>query len=232
MKKLRVAVVQISSGPMVARNMKRLVGLISRIKTADVIALPEVFSARMAAEDYKAAAVPLNCEALGVVSDLARLKSAWILAGSIIEKSGGRRYNTSVLFDRRGRIRGAYRKIHLFEAHLEGGKHIKESRAYNPGSKPAMADVEGWPVGLGICYDLRFPELSRHYATRGAAIIFFPSDFTQRTGRDHWEVLLRARAIENQCFVVAPNQCGMNRATGVPSHGHSMVIGPWGEVIC
>ena len=95
-----------------------------------------------------------------------------------------------------------------------------------------MVDIEGWSAGLGVCYDLRFPELSRHYSARGADILFFPSNFTQRTGRDHWEVLLRARAIENQCFVVAPNQCGVNRAIRVVSHGHSMAIGPWGEVLC
>jgi len=95
-----------------------------------------------------------------------------------------------------------------------------------------MADIEGWSAGLGICYDLRFPELFRHYAARGAGLLFLPSNFTQRTGRDHWEVLLRARAIENQCFIVAPNQCGENDAIGVASHGHSMCVGPWGEVLC
>jgi nitrilase len=85
---------------------------------------------------------------------------------------------------------------------------------------------------MSVCYDLRFPELYRLYTERGARLLFVPSNFTQRTGRDHWEVLCRARAIENQCFVVAPNQCGANPATGIASHGHSVVVGPWGEVLC
>jgi predicted amidohydrolase len=95
-----------------------------------------------------------------------------------------------------------------------------------------MADIEGWRAGLSICYDLRFPELFRHYSAHNAAILFVPANFTRRTGKDHWSVLLRARAIENQCFVIAPNQCGVNRAIGVASYGHSMAIGPWGETLC
>lgn len=94
-----------------------------------------------------------------------------------------------------------------------------------------MVDIEGWRCGLSICYDLRFPELYRGYAALGAHLLLIPANFTQRTGRDHWEVLVRARAIENQCFVVAPNQCGANPSSGVVSHGHSLAVGPWGEVL-
>lgn len=232
MKKLRIAIVQTSAGRGSGRNMRKLAKLVSGVRAADIIALPEVFSARGSHDDYRKAAQPLDGPLMAVVSDLARRASAWILAGSIIEKAGGRTYNTSVLLDRTGRIAATYRKIHLFEAHLEGGKHIRESDAYHAGRRPVMVDIEGWQAGFSICYDLRFPELFRYYAARGAALLFIPSNFTQRTGRDHWEVLLRARAIENQCFVVAPNQCGTNEAIGVASHGHSMAVGPWGEVLC
>ncbi|MEI6807175.1 MAG: carbon-nitrogen hydrolase family protein [bacterium] len=232
MKKLRIAIIQTKAGPDVDRNMRNLTKLMASVRVADIIALPEVFSVRGSCEAYKKAAQPVNGPVIGMVSELARRMSAWILAGSIIEKVGRRAYNTSVLLDRRGKVRATYRKIHLFEAHLESGQHIRESDAYSAGEKPVMADIEGWSAGLGICYDLRFPELFRHYAARGAGLLFLPSNFTQRTGRDHWEVLLRARAIENQCFIVAPNQCGENDAIGVASHGHSMCVGPWGEVLC
>lgn len=231
MKKLKVAVIQVSAGREMKQNLRRLARLVSRIGTADIIALPEVFSVRGSDEDYRLSAQPLDGPVVSMASTLARDKSAWVLAGSIIERAGRRAYNTSVLLDRRGRIRAVYRKIHLFEAHLEGGRHIRESDAYSAGTEPVMASIEGWRAGLGICYDLRFPELARHYSSLGASLLFLPSNFTQRTGRDHWEVLLRARAIENQCFVVAPNQCGENAAIGVASYGHSMIIGPWGEVI-
>lgn len=232
MKKLRVAIVQTSAGRDVDRNIRKIEGLLSGLRSTDIVVLPEVFSMRGSSEDYRNTAQPLSGPIVRRVGDLARRKSVSILAGSIIESDGKRTYNTSVLLDRRGRITATYRKIHLFEAHLEDGRHIREAEAYDAGRSPVLANVEGWPVGLGICYDLRFPELFRNYAARGAALLLIPSNFTQRTGRDHWEVLLRARAIENQCFVVAPNQCGRNTATGVVSHGHSMAVGPWGEVLC
>jgi nitrilase len=121
--------------------------------------------------------------------------------------------------------------MHLFEATLDSGKVIRESDLWQAGTEPVLTQLEGWNCGMAICYDLRFPELFRHYSAQGAHLFFLPSNFTQRTGQDHWEVLLRARAIENQCFVIAPNQCGTNPHTGVTSYGNSMIVGPWGEVI-
>jgi predicted amidohydrolase len=161
----------------------------------------------------------------------AAVRRCWLLAGSILERRRGRIYNTSLVFDRSGALRARYRKIHLFEARLDDGRVIRERSVYEAGSRPVMLMLEGWRCGLSICYDLRFPELYRLYADRGAHLLFAPANFTQRTGRDHWDVLVRARAIENQCFVVAPGQCGANPATGVASYGHSLVVGPWGEVL-
>ncbi|MEI6969907.1 MAG: carbon-nitrogen hydrolase family protein [bacterium] len=232
MKKLRVAVVQVAAGLDSVRNMRRLEKVVSGVRSADIIALPEVFSVRGGTVDYLAAAEPLDGPLIRGLCGLARRKAAWILAGSIIERARGRTYNTCVLIDRRGRIAATYRKMHLFDARLDDGTHVRETDVYSAGRTPVMTDIEGWPVGLAICYDLRFPELFRRYAASGAALMFVPSNFTQRTGRDHWKVLVRARAIENQCFVVAPNQCGRNEASGVSSYGHSMVVGPWGEVLC
>lgn len=232
MKKIRVAVLQISAGLDVSRNLQRLRRLLARVPAVDIIAVPEVFAIRGADHDYRRSAEPVGGDVIEQMSVVARERGSWVLAGSVIEKAGSHIYNTCVLLNRRGRVTATYRKIHLFEAHLDNGKHIRESDAYEPGNRPTVAGIEGWRAGLSICYDLRFPELFRYYVARGACLFFVPSNFTQKTGKDHWEMLLRARAIENQCFVVAPNQCGANPVTGIGSYGHSMVVGPWGEVMC
>jgi deaminated glutathione amidase len=198
----------------------------------DIIALPEVFAFRGSEEDYRNIAEPLDGRIVTEMAALARKNHAWLLAGSVVESADDHVYNTSVLLNRNGEIAATYRKIHLFEAHLDDGTHIRESDSYDAGGTPVSVDIEGWRAGLAICYDLRFPELFRHYSKEGAHLLFAPSNFTQRTGKDHWEVLLRARAIENQSFVVAPDQCGANPATGVVSHGHSLALGPWGEELC
>jgi nitrilase len=224
--------VQNSAGSCVEDNLARIEKQLDALPHVDLVALPEVFAARGSAADYRSAAEPLRgSSVLQTVARWARAKRAWFLAGSVIESSGGSVFNTCVVLDRRGRLRAWYRKIHLFEARLEDGRLIRESDSYSAGREPVTVAIEGWRVGLAICYDLRFPELFRHYSSSGATLFLIPSNFTQRTGKDHWETLVRARAIENQCFVVAPNQCGANPRTGVTSHGHSMAVGPWGEVL-
>jgi deaminated glutathione amidase len=230
--KLRVSVLQISAGNDVSANIGRLKQLVSRLEASDLIALPEVFAVRGSDQDYRSSAQPLPGPLTNLLASVAHRHNAWVLAGSVIEAEGGKLYNTSVLLNRRGEIAASYRKMHLFEAELETGQVIRESDTYAPGDRPVMVNVEGWLCGMAICYDLRFPELFRHYSAQGAHLFFIPSNFTQRTGRDHWEVLLRARAIENQCFVLAPDQSGVNPRTGIESHGHSMVVGPWGEILC
>lgn len=231
MKKLKVAVVQVNAGDNIVCNLKRMRRLITRIQTCDVIVLPEVFALRGGDKDYSFHAQSLHGEIVKWLSDIARRRRAWVLAGSIIEKAGKKCFNTCLLFNRSGRICAKYRKIHLFEAHLDNGQSVRESDIYSAGNRPIMANIEGWECGLAICYDLRFPELFRHYAAKGAHLFFVPANFTQKTGKDHWEILLRARAIENQAFVVAPDQCGANPKTGITSYGNSMMVGPWGEIL-
>ena len=229
--RLRVTLVQIGAGQNVQANLARLKQLVSGIGATDVIALPEVFAVRGSDQDYRSNAQSVSGPLANFLVAIAHRHNAWVLAGSIIEESDGRLFNTSILLNRRGDVVARYRKIHLFEAELESGQVIRESDTYEAGDEPVMTDLEGWRVGMAICYDLRFPELFRRYSAQGAHLFFIPSNFTQRTGKDHWEILLRARAIENQCFVVAPNQCGPNPHTGVDSYGNSMIVGPWGDVI-
>ena len=228
---LRLAIVQFSAGPDPERNLGRLEELWPEADKQDLVALPENFLVRGGLEDYHRAAESIPGPLTARLARLAVRTRSWVLAGSLVERTGDRIYNTTVLFDPRGEIRATYRKIHLFEATLDDGTVIREQDWYRPGVEPVLTSVGEWRAGLSICYDLRFPELFRLYSARGADLFFVPANFTQRTGRDHWEVLLRARAIENQCFVVAPAQCGVNERTGVASYGHSLVAGPWGELL-
>ena len=154
-----------------------------------------------------------------------------IVAGSVAERVEGdeRLRNTSVAFDRDGRQVGVYRKIHQFDVDLPG-QRVRESDTDAPGTGGTIAAIGDLNVGLTICYDLRFPELYRAYAVAGVTVVTVPAAFLERTGRDHWEVLLRARAIENQCWVVAANQHGKLPA-GLTAYGRSMIVDPWGTVV-
>ncbi len=172
-------------------------------------------------------------------SEVPRQIAAWagelgvyILAGSIPEKIQGssRVYNTSLLFGPDGKLLARYRKIHLFDIAIPGRVSLKESRTIAPGNRPVAVNTPLGRLGLSICYDLRFPELYRILAARGAQVIFVPSAFTAYTGKYHWMVLLRARAIENQCWVVAPAQVGRHSRKR-QSHGETVVIDPWGEIV-
>ena len=228
---LRVTLVQVNAGRDIQANLGRVKQVLSRIGTTDLIAFPEVFAIRGSDEDFRNSAQPLTGPLMNFMASIAHRHNAWVLVGSFVELNHPAAYNTSVLMDRRGEVVASYRKMHLFEAELDAGQVVRESDLWTPGSEPVMAELDGWRCGMAICYDLRFPELFRQYSSQGAHLFFVPSNFTQRTGKDHWEILLRARAIENQCFVVAPNQCGVNPHTGVASYGNSMIIGPWGDVL-
>ena len=228
---LRMALVQINAGRAPAANRDWIETVLPPAGACDLIALPEVCAVRGGDDDYRASAEPLDGPLATWFAAQARTRRAWLLVGSLVERANDGFYNTSLLFDPAGTRVASYRKLHLFEAHLDDGGIVRESDLWRAGAQPMLAVIAGWRCGLSICYDLRFPELYRYYAEQGAHLLCVPSNFTQRTGRDHWEVLLRARAIENQAFVAAPAQCGANPVTGIESYGHSAAIGPWGEVL-
>lgn len=232
MKPLRIGILQTSAGTDFQANREQVERLLEQVPECDFLALPEVLTVRGGHADYVRAGESIPGPTTEWLAAVSRCRAAWLLAGSVIEEAGGTRYNTSVLLDRGGEIAATYRKIHLFEACLPDGRMVREADDYSPGTDPVMVDMEGWRVGLSICYDVRFPELYRHYSAAGADLLCVPANFTQQTGKDHWEILLRSRAIENQCFVVAPDQCGPNPVTGIRSYGNSLVVDPWGQTLC
>ncbi|HVO25121.1 MAG TPA: carbon-nitrogen hydrolase family protein [Candidatus Margulisiibacteriota bacterium] len=197
---------------------------------ARLLVLPEVFLWRGPRSDEHRAAEPIPGPSSNRLGELARQLKLHLLAGSILEESGAERvFNTSVLFDPRGQIVARYRKVHLFDVDIPEHVTIRESDTRVGGTAVATAPTELGIIGMTICYDLRFPELYRQLTLSGAEIITVPSAFTFPTGAAHWEVLLRARAIENQVYVIAPDQIGRS-PSGVLNFGHSMVVDPWGAV--
>jgi deaminated glutathione amidase len=203
----------------------------------DWIALPECFDFLGArrADKMAAAEVLGSGPAYAAMSALAARHKVFIHAGSILEKVEGeeRIHNTTVVFDRAGREVARYRKIHMFDIDTPDGVSYRESASFKPGDAVVTYDCEGVTVGCAICYDLRFPALFQALAARGAQVIALPSAFTLQTGKDHWEVLCRARAIETQCYFVAPAQTGTHTIGEEKrqTYGHSLVVDPWGHVV-
>ncbi|MEO1936568.1 MAG: carbon-nitrogen hydrolase family protein [Myxococcales bacterium] len=201
---------------------------------ASFIALPENFAyMRREGTAFPCAQQP-DGEILKALSEWSLRHRVWLLGGTFPEAIEGdsRVYNTSVLFSPDGELVARYRKIHLFDASLgpDGSDSYRESTHFKPGDEIASAETPFGVVGLSVCYDLRFPELYRALVEREARWLMVPSAFARETGKDHWEVLLRARAIESQCFVVAPAQCGHHSADR-SSYGRSLIIDPWGLVV-
>jgi predicted amidohydrolase len=237
--RLRVALVQLAADQDVAANMDRAAALVERAGESKpgLIALPEMFQYRGPLSGFRESATQLPGPMTERFSDLARGLNSWILLGSLAERSTDplRPFNTSVLLDPAGQISATYRKRHLFDVTIEDGPSDRESARITPGDRSVVAVLEGMAeevdvrLGLSICFDLRFPEHFRELAAGGAVVLAVPANFTEATGRDHWEVLLRARAIENGAYVIAPAQCGIG--AGVPTHGRSMVVDPWGVVV-
>ncbi|EPX62879.1 Nitrilase/cyanide hydratase [Cystobacter fuscus DSM 2262] len=198
---------------------------------ARLVGLPENFSWMGPEAERAAAAETLEGPTLSRMAEVARERKVTLLAGSILEQGapGGRLYNTTVVFGPDGARLAVYRKIHLFDVDVGDGTPYRESAAVAPGTEVVVADTEVGRLGLSICYDLRFPELYRRLAAGGATLLAVPAAFTLMTGKDHWEVLLRARAIENQCYLFAPAQGGRHSPQRV-TWGHAMVVDPWGLV--
>jgi predicted amidohydrolase len=229
---LRAAVVQLNSNGDKARNLGAAERLVRAAAAdgAELVALPEKWNLLAGGEELLAGAEPLDGPSLGAAREWARDLGIHLLAGSVAEAGpSGRSFNASVLIGPDGHDLAVYRKIHMFDVDVDGVAY-RESEHEAPGEEIVTASVGGVAAGLSVCYDLRFPELYRILAVRGARIVTVPSAFTEATGRDHWEVLLRARAIEDQVFVLAPNQVG-EAPPHFHSHGHSAIVDPWGEVL-
>ena len=229
---MRAAAVQLNSDGDRSRNLEIAERLVREAADAgaEFVALPEKWNLFGSGEDMAAGAEPLDGPSLTAARSWARELGVHLLAGSIAElRDGERPFNTSVLIDPAGEDLAVYRKIHMFDVDV-GGVEYRESANEAPGDEIVAAPVGELIAGLTVCYDLRFPELYRILAVRGARLITVPSAFTTATGRDHWEVLLRARAIENQLFVVAPNQSG-EAPPHHSSYGRSMIVDPWGVVL-
>jgi deaminated glutathione amidase len=232
--RIRIACVQMTSRADKAANLAaadRLVGQAASTG-ADLVVLPEKWNAIGDADVLHAAAEPLDGgESVEAMADWARRGGVTLVGGSITERREGREKlsNTSLVFDPEGNVVATYRKIHLFDVEV-GGVTYRESDAEEPGDEPVVATVEGWGIGLSVCYDIRFPELYRILAIEGAEVLTVPAHFTTPTGRDHWHVLLRARAIENQCYVAAAAQVG-ETLPGKPAYGRSLIVDPWGTVL-
>lgn len=231
---MKIALIQFNAGPDKDDNLRRALFFIMQAadRGAKFILLPEMFLYRgnlLKKENLHYAAEAIPGKSLNVLAQEAIRQKVSILAGSIAEKAGSKAYNTSVLINPQGKITACYRKIHLFGAKIQG-QNVNESQCFLRGTKPVMGVVDGFRVGMSICYDLRFPDLYQKYQMKSAHVLVVPSCFTRTTGQVHWEVLLRARAIETQCFVLAPNQVGKD-ARGVVSYGNSMIVNPWGEIL-
>jgi nitrilase len=233
---MRVAVVQMTSTDEVGANLAVAEKWVAQAadQGAELIALPENFAYLRREGTDIPCAQSLEGEIVGALRDWAARHRIWLVGGTFHEAVPGetRVHNTSVAISPRGEIVAVYRKIHLFDVDLsaQGGQVYRESERVAPGSTLASFETPAGVVGLSVCYDVRFPELYRSLALRDARFLCVPAAFARETGRDHWEVLLRARAIENQCFVLAPAQCGEHPG-GRLSHGRSMVVDPWGIVI-
>jgi predicted amidohydrolase len=234
---MRVAVVQLSSQADVRKNLDRTSELVARAAEmgAELVALPENFAFMGESDDDKRAIAeelpgegPIG-KALG---DMARELGVFVLAGGMPEKGPdpAKPFNTSALFAPNGALLARYRKVHLFDVDLPDGTSLRESNGCTAGKEPVVAEVRGRKLGMTICYDVRFPELYRRLVDEGALVVTVPAAFTLTTGKDHWLPLLRARAIENQVFVVAPAQTGKH-PRGRQTYGKSAIIDPWGDVL-
>jgi predicted amidohydrolase len=231
---LRVACVQLNARGDKAANIEKAEKLVARAAStgADIVVLPEKWNAWGSPDVLRGAAEPIEGgETVEAMAGWARRHGVTLVGGSITEYREGREKlsNTCVVFDPDGELTAVYRKIHMFDVDV-GGQLYRESETEEPGEEIVLTDAEGWRLGLTTCYDLRFPELYRILALGGAELITAPAAFTLFTGKDHWELLVRARAVENQLFLAAANQWG-EHAPGKSSFGRSLIVDPWGVVL-
>jgi len=230
MERYKIGLLQLDSGSDKASNLERIEGMIGEAVAggASMVSLPEVMNI-ISGRDGPNPAEPIPGHTTGLLCRWAKRYGVWIHGGSILEDApGGKPFNTTVLVGPGGELLASYRKLHLFSVDIPGGVRVRESDRMRPGSEIVSLPTPLGHLGFSICYDLRFPELYRLLALRGAQVLFVPASFTHPTGEAHWEPLLRARAIENGCYVVAAAQCG--EKPKYLAHGNSMVVDPWGKI--
>ena len=235
---LRAACVQFTGTPSIDRNIDLVSPMIraAAAQGAALVCLPEVANLVQRNREAQQTEVRTQAEdpALAAFQDLAAELGVWIHAGSLAIRSrdGGKLSNRGFLIGDDGAIRASYDKIHMFDVDLENenDRRYRESDSYRPGERAVLAETPWGGYGMGVCYDMRFPGLFRDLAQAGARILTAPSCFTRPTGAAHWHVLLRARAIENGCFVIAAAQCG-DHDDGRSTYGHSLIVDPWGTIL-
>lgn len=233
-REIPVALAQMNSGDDRDQNVSVALDLIDRAAAAGarIVVLPEVWPYLGPEDASRAHAETIPGPITELLAERARRHGIYIHGGSIYETRPGDpgMYNTAVVIDPRGEIIARYSKIHMFDVVLDGVAQFTESATVTSGDSIVVADIDGFPVGLAICYDLRFPELFRILALNGARAIFLPAAFTMTTGKDHWETLIRARAIENGVYMIASGQWGKHQP-GNWCYGRSIVVDPWGTVL-
>lgn len=232
-REITAAAIQMSSTPDKGENLETAERLIraAAASGAGLVALPELWSCHGLERVYRENAEPIPGPTTEFLGALARELGVYLLGGSILEGEPGsdRLHNTSTFFGPDGELAAVYRKIHLFDVKAPDREYL-ESKTIAPGARVVTAKAGAAVLGLSVCYDVRFPELYRLLALRGAEVLAVPAAFTLQTGKDHWELLLRARAVENQAFIVAPAQWGQ-KADGRWTYGRSMIVHPWGTVL-
>ncbi|MBS0286229.1 MAG: carbon-nitrogen hydrolase family protein [Proteobacteria bacterium] len=232
---MKVAALQVASGKDLQNNMVMACEMIEQAakQGAGLIVLPENFLTLGLRVDQQQKAIepyghgPIQQQ----MQSLAKKHRIWLVAGTLlIQGKNERPHSATLVYNPQGECVGRYNKMHMFDVVVENKEEYKESDIIAPGDDIVVVDTPLGKLGLAICYDLRFPELFRALMLKGAEILLLPSAFTVQTGKAHWEVLIRARAIENLCYVIAPGECG-HRHDGRPTYGHSMIVGPWGDIL-
>jgi predicted amidohydrolase len=231
MQDLQIALCQMKVGSDKAQNVRKAVKFIEKAKTADLVVLPEMFNC-----PYQTDQFPLYAEkadespTLKAISRAAQEAKVYLVAGSIPERDQEHIYNTSFIYNPAGELIGRHRKMHLFDIDVPGQIQFKESDTLTPGEEVTVVETDFGKVGVAICYDIRFPELSRLMTLQGAELLVFPGAFNLTTGPAHWEILSRVRALDNQVYLAT---CSPARDEGASyvAYGHSLMVDPWGKVI-
>uniref|UniRef100_A0A1B6IMY0 omega-amidase n=1 Tax=Homalodisca liturata TaxID=320908 RepID=A0A1B6IMY0_9HEMI len=233
LKTLRVALVQMAVGEDLRENLQRAIKLIrdATANNSSLIVLPECFNSPYGTKHFPKYAEPIpNGETSKTLSEEAKANKVFLVAGSIPEREGNKFYNTTTVWSPSGELLGKHRKIHLFDIDIPGGVRFKESDCLSAGKDLTTFNISNLKIGVGICYDLRFSELSKIYRKQGVDMLLYPGAFNMTTGPLHWELLLRARAVDEQVFVAGVSPARDTTADYV-AWGHSMVVDPWGKIL-